>query len=682
MSARSTLIAALILGKALSLHAAEGTAKTELSEEDYLGNMPTVLTVSRLSQPLDESPSAVTVIDRETIQASGVADLTDIFRLIPGMYVGHNAGYFHTVNPTVSYHGLADAYSRRMQVLVDGRSVYAPMHGGVQWSDIPLAIEDIARIEVTRGPNSASHGANAFLGVINIITQHSSETLGNTAVLTRGGDRKGITYRHGGKSGDLQYRITASLKDDEGTQQREDEKRIGMLNIRADYRLNDRDELEFQFGFNGGDRREGLLEEDPFVFLPRTKEVYSHFEQFNWRRTLGPDSEFKLQAYHSRDLSDDHVISADLTPIFGGILLNPRLSFDHDVMTERYDLEAQHTFAPTASTRLVWGGSVRLDRARSKLFLGTDDTESFRLSRLFGHLEWVPHPRLILNGGAMLEHNSLTGADLTPRASVNFKLAPGHTLRAGISTATRTPTLLEEKFNMRILIPTTIPGTTLFEQQFLDPGGLSPERITSRELGYQGNFGPLSLDGRLFHDQIRDLVSQFKIEPFPFPAGLVPIEPDTIGYRNSSDLTIHGFEAQAQLRLGSHTRVIGNYSHIRINPDMDAHFTGSGEARRFAELAEAMPINSFSLLAWHRFGQGWMGTIGYYQSGEAEMPGDGNHVEFSRHWDARIARTFNLGKVRSELSVTSQNVFDQDYQEFARYNTLGRRTYLQYRMDF
>ena len=81
----------------------------ELDEAAYLGEMPTVLTVSRLAQPLDESPAAVTVIDEETIRAAGIVDLADIFRLVPGMYVGHNAGYFHTVNPTVSYHGLSDA---------------------------------------------------------------------------------------------------------------------------------------------------------------------------------------------------------------------------------------------------------------------------------------------------------------------------------------------------------------------------------------------------------------------------------------------------------------------------------------------------------------------------------------------------------------------------------------------
>ena len=671
----------VVICTAWPLFTSAADVTSELSEEAYLGEMPTVLTVSRMAQPVDESPSAVTVIDEETIRASGVVDLTDIFRLVPGMYVGHNAGYFHTVNPTVSYHGLTDAYSRRMQVLIDGRSVYSPIYGGVQWSDIPLAIEDIARIEVTRGPNSASHGANSFLGVINIVTKHTSETLGNMATLTAGGDRKGVTLRHGGKEGNLQYRITAGLKNDDGLQERNDDKRIRMLNFRADYRLNARDELEFQFGYNGGDREEGMLEEDDLLFLPRTKQVTSHFQQLNWRRTLDTHSEFSLQAYHSRDESDDFLASADLTGVVP-ILVDPRIMRNHDVVTDRYDIEAQHTFAPTASTRLAWGGSVRLDRTKAPFFLGTSDTENFRLGRLFGHLEWTPLPRLVLNAGAMLENNSFTGTDITPRASANFKLAPGHTVRASISTATRTPTLLEEKFNTRNVLPTVVPGITILNQLYLTNGGLSPERITSRELGYQGNFGRLTLDGRLFHDKIRDIIDGYELENFPHDPALTAVPADTNSYRNTSDINLHGFEAQAQLRLGTHTRIIGNYSHIRINPNMNADFTSDGEESRFRELSESMPINSFSLLAWHRFGSGWMGTVGYYQTGETKMPGDGNRVDSARHWDLRLARSFTLGKTQNEISLSSQNALDHDNQEFARYNTMQRRTYLQYRVDF
>lgn len=66
-------------------------ASDNLSEDDYMGDVPKVLTVSRLSQSLADAPSAITVIDRETIRAAGIVDLPEVFRLVPGFYVATNA---------------------------------------------------------------------------------------------------------------------------------------------------------------------------------------------------------------------------------------------------------------------------------------------------------------------------------------------------------------------------------------------------------------------------------------------------------------------------------------------------------------------------------------------------------------------------------------------------------------
>lgn len=86
----------------------------------------TVLTASRLAQPIMDAPNAITVLDRATIEASGYHNLSDLFRMVPGMYVGQMKGWFHNVS-----HTMADEFARRMQVLVDGRSVYLPYFGHV-----------------------------------------------------------------------------------------------------------------------------------------------------------------------------------------------------------------------------------------------------------------------------------------------------------------------------------------------------------------------------------------------------------------------------------------------------------------------------------------------------------------------------------------------------------------------
>lgn len=684
---RARLLLACLLLCANTPHAAESRAANLLSEDTYLGDLPNVLTVSRLSQPIADAPSAVTVIDRDMIRESGIVDLAELFRLVPGMYVGSNAGFLQTVNPVVSYHGMTDAYSRRMQVLIDGRSVYEPLYGGVQWSDLPIALADIERIEVTRGPNAASYGANSFLGVINIITQHASEASGSSVIMTRGSGRNDTFYRYGGKYNDLNYRITLGHRIDDGIQRRFDSKRTDLLTMRADYRASDRDELEFQFGYNGGSRQEGDPYPDALIFLPRSKDVQSHFQQVRWRHNFSATSDFSLQGYHSYSRSDDLVSSVDLVQFFGPILRSPKLLLDNDVENERYDIEAQHTFSPWQSLRMVWGGSLRLDQTTAPFYLNSGDRDSFHLQRVFGHAEWRAHSRLVLNAGAMFEHNDLTGSDLSPRASANFRLAPGHTLRVGISTALRTPTYLEEKFMGRFVIPTAIPGVTFIQEQFRDQGGLRPEQIISKEIGYLGDFGGLNLDLRLFEDALSNIIRQTKVpHPYNAPPGFIriPGTPRPFTYINGPDVQVRGFEVQAQWQLTSATRLLANFANVRFygkqeRSGIDLLPTEALLERHFLNSA---PDNTFSAMLTHRFNPYWDASLMYYQTSQVAALGDGTPVKLARHADLRIARKFELKRVQGELSAIAQNLFDTQYAEFAEYNVMGRRAYVNLRLDF
>jgi len=118
------------------------------SEDEFLDNLPIILSATRLAQPLNEVPIAMTVIDREMIDASGARTIPDLLRLVPGFQMG----YFDGNSPVVTYHGLGSEQSRRVQVLIDGRSVYVPTLAAIQWSNLIIGIEEIERIEVIRGP--------------------------------------------------------------------------------------------------------------------------------------------------------------------------------------------------------------------------------------------------------------------------------------------------------------------------------------------------------------------------------------------------------------------------------------------------------------------------------------------------------------------------------------------------
>lgn len=648
-----------------------GVIDTEVDEDDYIGEVPYVLTVSRLSQPVSDAPAAVTVIDREMIRASGIVELPEIFRLVPGFYVATNASLVHGTNHAVSYHGMTNAYSGGMQVLVDGRSAYSPLYGGVQWSELPISIVDIERIEVTRGPNAASYGANSYFGVINIITSAASEVRGNSVVARHGGQRNELFYRYGGNQGDLNYRITAGYTQDNGLHTRNDFKRTRFMNARADYQLDNNDNIELIFGIAAGARGEGDF--DQVLYTPTTRKIRNHNVLARWKHQFSDTNEFMLQAYHAFDRSDTTFTSINLRP-FIPIVLNDNVVVQNPVEQERLDVEAQHNFSIGRSWRFVWGGNIRRDSMYAPFYLGTSKKDYFDLQRVFGHAEWRAHKKLLLNAGAMIEHNDFTGTDISPRASANFHISPNHTIRLGFSSALRTPNYVEEKFDMSVQIPTTVPNLTLLEKLNNNPGGLEPERIISREIGYIGKVGAVNIDARIFHDNLYKQIST-EDAPFVAPAGLTLItDPEDVeGAINLGSAEVNGFETQLKWDITRKTNLLLNYAHVRIRGDED---------RLERDFLDSMPSNTVSTLLTHRFDYAWDASLAYYQTSKATLMGDGQSVDLIRRCDIRLAKQFDVRQLDGEFSLVVENLFNKHYLEFAENNQHKRRLRLNLTLNF
>lgn len=239
----------------------------------FFAELPVVASVSRLPQRQADAPASVTVIDREMLRASGVRSLNDIFRLVPGFQT-----FAHSdTTARVNYHGVTDDndFSPRVQVLVDGRSLHSPLfRGGVNWALIPVAIEDIERIEVVRGSNSVSYGTNAFLGVINIITVDPTLVNGASVSVSAGSQGvRDVTLRGGGRIGEGNFRVTYQEDSDNGLDDSydwEDSYRVRRLDARVDYQLGMRDALEFNLGKVEGRFTRGRLDFDnpPTYFDP------------------------------------------------------------------------------------------------------------------------------------------------------------------------------------------------------------------------------------------------------------------------------------------------------------------------------------------------------------------------------------------------------------------------------
>ncbi|MCW8911318.1 MAG: TonB-dependent receptor plug domain-containing protein, partial [Gammaproteobacteria bacterium] len=225
----------------------------ELTENDYFGDLPVVLTTTRLKQSKKNSPTATTIIDREMIEASGFTEIADLLRLAPGMLVNYDSG--HIAN--AGYQFLYDRYRVRLQVLVDGMSVYTPLFGEMPWTQLGITIDDIDRIEVIRGPSSASYGPNAMTGVISIITKHAVLDSGISLKANQGSMGRSEQFlTMGDTSGNLDYKLSLAARKDDGFENRYDEKDLGVAYFRGDYQATDNDVVTFYFNYSSGDYQE------------------------------------------------------------------------------------------------------------------------------------------------------------------------------------------------------------------------------------------------------------------------------------------------------------------------------------------------------------------------------------------------------------------------------------------
>lgn len=622
-----------------------------VTESDYFDDLPVVLSVSRLSQPVSEAPAAVTVIDREMIRASGFRDIPDLLRLVPGFSVA----YTRENTWAVGYHGMADAFSRRFQVLVDGRSIYSAAYGAVNWGELPLSIDDIERIEVVRGPNAATFGANAFLAVINIITKDPSQTPGTFASLQYGEQgMSGMTLRHGGSRGDLRYRLTLSaqtrdrfetdVRDGSFAEAVYEETRTYFMNGRADYRISATDEFSGQFGFTVGDWEAGTLRHPE---EPREQDVSAHYVQLKFRRAHNADDEWMVQAYLSRNAQD----APHVTPLVPPLVPAPTpflLEAGNDQEQIRANLEFQANRRVAPDLRMVWGAEVRHETVKSRRYFDTDEKLDGTLGRAYVNMEWRARHDLLLQGGAMLEHHYFTDTDISPRVAMNYTLAEGHTVRVNLSQAYRSPTFFEQKGNLRYY---TTTGMLL--RQLFGPArdSLQPERILSREVGYVGQYPQhhVQLNAKLFHDTIYDYI---KSQGSPGRFG------------NRGDFTVHGGDLEVNWRPTPAVRLSAQYSRAFIDADPNID----------NDLNESAPRNAFSLLASYEIGQGWSASAGVYRSARMKWLSEGDVTEAFTRWDARLARSWKWKGHELEASLVGQNLGD-DYEEFRDTNRFSRRLY-------
>ena len=433
---------------------------SELSLEE-LSNVE-ITSASKRPERLSDAAASVFVISADDIRRSGATTLPEALRLAPNLEVAqaYATGY------SISARGFNSSSANKLLVLIDGRSVYTPLFGGVFWDVQDVMLEDVERIEVISGPGGTVWGVNAVNGVINVITREAAETRGSVVSAAAGNREWLAAGRHGLAIADGNLRLYVKHTQFRNTETAsgtdvDDASRFTQAGFRGDWNaLTGR--LTVQGDTYQGKRGQPLPGTIAIagVNLALDDVTTSGANLLaRWERPLDNDSALSVQAYYDRT-------HRTVPPTFAETL-------------ELADIQVQHSSRPAAAHALVLGGEYRLGRDRlvnSDVFAFLPARSDQTWSSLFVQDEITLREELRLTLGARIERNGYTGNEWLPNVRLAWKPAADHLLWTALSRTVRAPSRLDRD--------TFIPG----QPPFLLRGGpdFRSEVAKVFELGYRG----------------------------------------------------------------------------------------------------------------------------------------------------------------------------------------------------
>ena len=664
----------LLLCPAALVISAVALGDSMVTEGDLLVDIQRVNSVTHMDQTLPETPASVTIIDRRMIDASPAVDVVDLLRMVPGLQT-----YFVNANrPGVTYHTLGNSYPRRLEVKVDGRSVYESLFSSVEWTTLGVDLADIDHIEVVRGANAPADGSNAFLASINIITR--SPLIDSGWNLRGEGGSNSIrngSLSYAGAAEELNYRARLSYRSNEGFDNfdnliLDDGAETITLSFKGLWTPSASDSLELKFGVSDSDIGVGKRDSIP-------RKLDYQYQHLQWDHLTEKGNKYQFIAYHNLlEITDYdeplgfHKALAELpdSPSKTALLQLPdKLIIDGESNgeSERWDTEFRTLFNQWDGFRAVTGIGLRFDRVKSEDFFDSQDGISKTSFRAYANFQWTASDRNVLNGGVIREHDdSETFSSF--RVASNFQLADNQTLRLAFNRGYRAPTLLESNQTTYIRYNEDM----ILDGSIISDPDINPEQLTSTEIGYMGSFlnASLSIDLRIFNEKLRYVIGERR-EQYADLDGQINIRD------NTESIDVQGAEWQAQYRPNNNFLVNANYSYVKSGGQQLWRSTPFVEYR---DLERHTPGHSAGLLINYVTDDRLsLSTMVNYQSGMRHPQGSvlNNYTRV----DLKAAKKFDLNNTDMEVSFTVQNA-GSDYFEFYEINAFKTRYIFGFEIGF
>lgn len=615
------------------------TTTTLAQQQDTLPRV--VITATRVAIPTGAAITAASTLDRAFIERTGVRDIAELLRLVPGVLVARSGG--PGAQSSLFLRGGENDYVR---VLIDGVPVNDP--GGavdLAW----LSVDDVERIEVVRGPASVLYGTDAMTGVVQLFTRRGVvRSVEGEMAAGRYGHR---LVRANASTGSSNLNLTVGA-----ARERSD----GLLPFNSDYA---RDVLsaairalpatstwvdvsvrgvndEYHFPTDGA----GNVEDRNAFRDNRRLIAAATLTQAISSRLSG---ELSLTATNSRGEDDDQPDSPADT--LGFYYYDAATSVRRRAVDGRLNL----LFAP-ASVLTIGGELVREAQrghdSSNFSFERSRFTADRRNSGVYG--QWLSeHGRLSLTAGARYDENSTFGSFRTARAGLSVRTWRGGSVRATAGTAFKAPTFFES-FN------------SAFSTGNAD---LDPERSRSWEAGLRHTAagGRFTLGATWFDQRFRDMIQ------YAF------VSPDLPNYFNVAAATARGLELETSAGISRWLRLQGHLTLLRTRVD-DAGLQ-SGESATFVEGGRL--LRRPATLAAVTTSTGLPGratadlTVTYTGRRDdrdfSTFPATPVVLPAWTRVDLGLTKSVELGG-RFDVRLRLENVLGADYEEIANFPAAGR----------
>ena len=610
-----------------------------------------VTSVARKSQKLNETASAVFVITADDIRRSGAINVPEALRMAPGMEVARIDAHTYAV----SIRGFNNRFSNRLLVLIDGVSVYTPTFSGVFWDQRRVALADVERIEIIRGPGATIWGANAVNGVINIITKQAQSGAGVVAEAAGGNDVDAdLTLQVStglGEKAALRLTAHGSLinpSTDLAGNQVSDRTQFGQLSARFDASPSPRDQLQARADLYWGNFEQRNLIVDfvpPFAQIdPSDGGFVGGQAMINWGRDLGARGQLNVQSYYERSIRRQ-----------GG--------FDFDVQIA--DFEASHRFG-FAGNEIIWGLGYRLtddDDTFEPSSLAVDQRTDHRVSGFVQTETPFAAGRAAVTLGVKLDYNTFSGFEVQPSARVIWNPNAATGLWAAVSRAVRTPSRFEDDIDQVInFAPPGSPFNPTPLPAFIELVGnteVEAENVVTVEAGWRQRIGArLRMDVTAYYARSTDLIA---LNAMPPALQLTPAGPSLVQqfqFENAAMGGAGGVEAALDVDLTSWARLRAAYSYLSLDlasalgPDLPVE-----DATGFRLDASASPNHQASLRAGVDLPggatiDGWARYVG-----ALEAVGIADYVDFDLRVAAPLTKTLSV-------ALVGQNLLNRERFEF------------------